>query len=134
MKSKERQKHRQPDKEKYYYIRSKYNHPVVTLCILKFDDNYYKGVSICSFSEKEIKKEEGRKLAKKRAYNAYYKHIHKHIAVSDPILRSDALTVLKEQNVANEIAKNQNSLIWKSEYLTSNDLTDFEKKLFKVNA
>jgi len=56
--------------EKYYYLRNTKNEPVVTVCILKEEAKFARGVAVCS--DKDIScKRIGRAIAKGRAKKAF---------------------------------------------------------------
>lgn len=54
-------------KEIYYYVRDTLKRPVVTVCLMKHDDRYLRGVSCCSIHDNPEKKI-GRKIARVRAF------------------------------------------------------------------
>jgi len=60
-----------PDQEYYYYLRDRKYRPIVTVCIMRKNDEYSRGISVCSDLDIPIKKE-GRRLARKRAIKALF--------------------------------------------------------------
>lgn len=96
-----------PDKERYYYIRNMKvcgKPPRITVCLLRVGKIIAKGVSICSFSEKEINRCEGRGKAKGRAIEALREKRN-----CNKILRDEAREVTK-------LSSWSDGLIYKSEY------------------
>ncbi len=58
-------------KEYYYYMRTRRNAPIVTVCLISDNDTVYRGVAICSRRDNPVK-EKGRALARKRAWKAFH--------------------------------------------------------------
>lgn len=55
----------------FYYFRDENRHPVITVCLVKDEDGkYHRGMTVRSFSEKDINKPKGRGLAYSRALAA----------------------------------------------------------------
>ncbi len=58
-------------REYYYYLRDEDNHPRITVCRIETSGAFHRGISLCSFDEKEIDKGYGRRKARSRALRAY---------------------------------------------------------------
>lgn len=81
----------EPDLQRFYYYRDVEDRsPRVTVCIAKFGNIVTRGVTICSFSEKQISKANGRARAAKRAKLAYAQQ-----RTSLPVLRDEATSVIR---------------------------------------
>ena len=60
--------------EYIYYIRDNYNRPMVTVCLIRDENNRYaRGVAICSLKETGPDKKVGRMYARGRALRAFKK-------------------------------------------------------------
>lgn len=100
-----------------YYLRDTNNHPVVTVCVMKYKERTARGVSICNTKEDNIDKKYGRNLARKRAFFAL----------------SDRKTGLGIRRRSVFLTLNFNILdewFFKSEY--NPELTKFERQLLKI--
>jgi len=107
-------------KEFYYYFRDKDRHPRITVCLIENGSCYHRGISLCSFSEKELSKERGRRTARSRAIRAMYTFSN-----SSPALRKESHEVLKACNVPFGLFVPYEE--FKSMYKV--ELTPFEQKL-----
>jgi len=106
-----------PDMERFYYFRDNQKHPRITVCLAKYGDVLTRGISICSFSEKQIIKNKGRNIASKRARLAYIRKMN-----TLPISREEAFDVI------DYCGQEESFPAWhKSEYQSV--LTEFEKRL-----
>jgi len=106
---------------KYYYGREiGTGHPKVTVCLIRGDKGFYRGISICSNSEKSINKIKGKHMASGRALKAMY-----NMESSMPVTRSIAIDVLMKCRSVSGFA----IPVMKSE--CHPELTAFEKKLFR---
>lgn len=101
----------------YYYLRYKNFRPVVTVCIVRKDSKYARGLAICSPNEMPVKKE-GRRYSRDRALKALFNE-----KTSEHIGRFEALMVMSRLK-DNSYLDNIN---YKSEYNPT--LTVFEKVL-----
>ena len=115
-------------KEYYYYIRDNDNHPRVTVCLIEDSKGgFHRGISLCSFDEKEIDKEYGRRKARSRALHALHTKedsmpIASHRAV-DIILRTSRSLLAEFLSVDSSFGSGG----FKSLHLVT--LTDFERKI-----
>ena len=103
-----------PDLEKYYYFRDDNNQPRVTVCLLKFGKDVYKGISICSKKD-NVDKQYGRWLAFCQALRA------RENRPSHSIDRTEALEVLESCNAVDQVG------MLKS--YKNPELSSFEEKL-----
>ena len=106
------------DKVFYYHLRDYTMKPMVTVCIMRTDGIYTRGVSICSLKEMPVKAV-GRELAADRAIQALRTE-----ASELPVYRDEADEVL-EQVEGSPVFE------FKSEY--SPNLTVFERRLFGLD-
>lgn len=121
-----------PESIKYYFIKTQEGHPRITVCLIKMAHNeFYRGISICSPSETNIDKAEGKKKAKKRAIKAYH-NLRWDPNDTMPVLRKEAIEVLDDSNVVSELAKSGLKIEEKATWVPVKELTMFEKKLFKI--
>lgn len=104
---------------KYYYGREpETNHPKVAVCVIEGDepDTFFRGVAICSDSEKTISKQKARNMAFGRAFRAYLKE-----EFSMPVIRDEAKSVLKRCGCFFNMKSDKDLL-----------LTEYERRLFEV--
>lgn len=105
-------------KTKFYYFRDDNNHPIVTVCVMKYKENIARGISICNAKD-NIDKKIGRRLAKRRAISAiYYKKTRLKIR------KLDVLQTLFDLDDFDEW------IFFKSDY--NPELTEFESRLLKI--
>ena len=111
------------DSEKFYYLRNENNVPLVTVCLIKRNSDFGKGIKLCS-KDDVVDKKYGRVKAKNMALKALGTQ-----TTSEPIVRVEAGKVLNR--VANwdcdefiSITENPNKSLFNPE------LTEYEKKLF----
>lgn len=102
------------DKTFFYHVRDYSMRPMVTVCIMRVDGVYSRGVSICSEKEMPVKAT-GRDIAYSRAKDAYRSERDEF-----PVNRAEAVDILSLVNCLD--------FNFKSEYAP--ELTFFEEKLF----
>lgn len=66
----------------YYYLRDKQGSPVVTVCVVRQDSYFARGVAICSKADQPVKKI-GRKIARDRALWAIHNGMDNTLICSD---------------------------------------------------
>jgi hypothetical protein len=111
-------------KEYYYYLRDEDNHPRITVCLIE-DSGFHRGISLCSFDEKEIDKGYGRRKARSRALHAYHTRTD-----SMPVESPKAMDVIMTTPFKRRMELFGSSFGnggFKSQHLVK--LTDFERKL-----
>lgn len=109
--------------EKYYYLRNKNNVPMITVCLLKDEENNVaRGISICSERDVVCKKR-GRRIAKVRA-----EHAMKTKAYSLQIGRLETETIVAD---VEDINTQYLPTWYKSSY--NLNVADYEKKILKMN-
>ena len=107
----------------YYYYRDAQRRPVVTVCLMEFAGNYYRGVALCSLNDHPIKAQ-GRAIAKGRATRAL---------LWDRKVIGDFLPMQTER--ARSVWGRVSGYFWKTPELWGSKaqpecrLTDFERKL-----
>ena len=109
---------REMEKVKYYYGREpQTGHPKVTVCLIAGEEPgaFYRGIAICSDSEKAINKKKGKNMALGRAKRAQIKG-----ESNMYIMREEAREMIERCNVP--------GWLFKSEALAN--LTEFEERLF----
>lgn len=78
---------------RYYYFKDSNNAPVVTVALLKIDNEYARGVAICSPTE-NFSRKEGRKRSKERALLAMVARSHfDQLTLAGPALKALARVV-----------------------------------------
>lgn len=105
-----------------YYLRDDRNAPIVTVTIKRDGDMFGRGMALCSFRETPSKA-----LGRLKSYVRADKALRTKDN-NDQILRAEAQYVVI--NVEDTFGL---PCMWKSEYLTKDDLTDFEKRLFRFD-
>jgi hypothetical protein len=105
-----------------YYLRDEKNAPIVTVTIKRNGDMFGRGLALCSFRETPSKA-----LGRLKSYVRADKALRIKDS-SDEIIRTEAQDVLINVKDAFGLI-----CIWKSEYLTKEGLTDFEKRLFRFD-
>lgn len=77
-------------KTKIYYLRDKKHFPVVTVCIGKHGNYYYRGMSVCSYKD-IVKKATGRAIAEGRMTQAFVRKVSSQCATPKRIRRDPNL-------------------------------------------
>ena len=98
----------------YYYLRDTQGKPVVTVCVVRKDSYFARGVAICSKADQPVKKV-GRTIARNRALWAIHNGKSKTLICSDAAI--EAIDDVDASNIINQ-----------AEF--GPDLTVFEKCLF----
>lgn len=105
-----------------YYLRDEKNAPIVTVTIKRKGDVFGRGLALCSFRETPSKA-----LGRIKSYVRADKALRNEDN-DDQILRVEAQYVVI--NIENTLGLD---FMWKSQYLTKEDLTLFEKRLFRLD-
>lgn len=105
-----------------YYLRDDRKAPIVTVTIKRDGDRFGRGLSLCSLRETPSKA-----LGRLKSYVRADKALRTKDN-NDQVIRAEAQDVLINVKDAFGLI-----CIWKSEYLTKDGLTDFEKRLFRFD-
>lgn len=122
-------KKREEFEKRFYYLRDKAGHPVVTVCLMNNAKRtkFARGVSICSPHQNPTKGN-GRDRASGRAIEALITN-----KTNGVIRRPEALESLKKVGVASCATRGLG--VFKSEVISSVEyLTDMEKKVLRIGA
>ena len=85
--------------EYIYYVRDKQNRPMITVCLMRSDDDHFsRGIAICSLKETGPDKAVGRMYARGRALRAFRKAENGRQEKNSPVRREEAYRSLMKAN------------------------------------
>ncbi len=118
--------------EVYYYLKSRENEPVISVCLIKEADCFFRGVAICSVFDQPNKKI-GRTIAKGRALKLKKKMGEPNfmLTMEPDIIGFRAVCNLNFYGYNRRDGVNNLPFAQKASFLAADDLTEFEKELVK---